>query len=90
MARDRGQVNRLLMGLKVADGTPLAPGTKAFRANEEVGQVTSSVVSPRFGVIALAYLRRGNGDVGTELTTDGRSAVVCALPFSAGAECVLP
>jgi folate-binding protein YgfZ len=86
MARDRGQVNRLLMGVKVTGDESLAPGTKLFRANEEVGQATSSVFSPRLGqVIALAYLRRGSWDAGTEVviepTSDGRSGVVCALPF---------
>jgi tRNA-modifying protein YgfZ len=95
MARDRGQVNRSLMGVKVRDGEPLAPGTKLFRADEEVGQVTSSVLSPRLGqVIALAYLRRGSWDAGTELaidpTTDGRTAVVCALPFCSGGDRTLP
>jgi folate-binding protein YgfZ len=86
MARDRGQVNRLLMGVKVADAMPLVPGTKLFRANEEVGQVTSSAMSPRFSVIGLVYLRRGSWDAGTELTveaaTAGRGAVVCSLPFA--------
>jgi tRNA-modifying protein YgfZ len=95
MARDRGQVNRLLMGVKVAEGAPLAAGAKLYRANEEVGQVTSSVFSPRLGqVIALAYLRRGNWDPGTEVmidpTTDGRTGVVCALPFAGGAVRTLP
>jgi tRNA-modifying protein YgfZ len=84
MARDRGQVNRLLMGMKVADGPGLPSGTKLFRANDEVGQVTSSVLSPRFGVIALAYLRRGSWDAGTELKVEasGRGAIVCSLPFT--------
>ena len=95
MARDRGQVNRLLMGVKIANGAPLAPGTKLFRAGEEVGQVTSSVFSPRLGqVIALAYLRRGSSDAGTEVviepTTDGRTGVVSALPFCGGAVSTLP
>jgi folate-binding protein YgfZ len=90
MARDRGQVNRLLMGVKVRDGEPLAKGTRLFRDDEEVGQVTSSVLSPRLAqVIALAYLRRGSWDAGTEVAiepaTDGRAAVVCALPFCSGA-----
>ena len=95
MARDRGQVNRSLMGVKVRAGEPLAPGTKLYRADDEVGQVTSSVLSPRLAqVIALAYLRRGSWDSGTELavdpTTDGRMAVVCALPFCSGAVNTLP
>ena len=108
MARDRGQVNRLQMGVKFTPARrpdcqsgpptnelPLVAGTKLYRANEEVGQVTSSVHSPRLdAVIALAYLRRGSCDAGTELivepATDGRAAVVCSLPFVAGADSVLP
>jgi folate-binding protein YgfZ len=95
MARDRGQVNRSLMGVKVRDSEPLAPGTRLFRGDEEVGQVTSSVLSPRLGqVIALSYLRRGSWDAGTEVAiepaTDGRAAVVCALPFCSGAVSTLP
>ena len=95
MARDRGQVNRLMMGVKVATGEPLAKGTKLFRGNDEVGHATSSVFSPRVGqVIALAYLRRGSWDPGTELVvdpkTDGRAAVVSALPFAGGADSTVP
>jgi folate-binding protein YgfZ len=95
MARDRGQVNRLMMGVKIAVGSPLSPGTKLYRGNEEVGHVTSSVFSPRLGaVLALAYLRRGSCDPGMELivepATDGRTAVVCSLPFLSGADSVLP
>jgi len=87
MARDRGQVNRLFMGIKVASGEALNAGAKLYRNNDEVGQVTSSVFSPRLKcVIALAYLRRGSWDAGTEVVidaaTDGRTGVVCALPFS--------
>jgi folate-binding protein YgfZ len=86
MARDRGQVNRLLMGIKVATGEPLTSDSKLFRGADEVGQVTSSVFSPRLQqVIALAYLRRGSWEAGTELviepSSDGRAAVVAALPF---------
>ena len=116
MARDRGQVNRMLMGVRFSalgregkapaqpwsdtflpgsrlggslalpSGTASAvagEGGKLFRGSEEVGQVTSSVLSPRLNaVIAFAYLRRGSWDPGTELTTtDGLAAVVCSLPF---------
>jgi folate-binding protein YgfZ len=88
MARDRGQANRLLMAVKCGPDwqSGLPAGTKLFRGNEEVGQVTSSVFSPRLGqVIALAYLRRGSWDAGTEVViepiADGRTGVVCALPF---------
>lgn len=87
MARDRGQVNRLLMGVKTSGAEVIPPGARLFREGNEVGQVTSSTFSPRVGqAIALAYLRRGCWDAGTELAiADGRSAVVCSLPFVAGA-----
>lgn len=87
MARDRGQVNRMLMGLLCGPGPALPAGTKLFQREAEVGQVTSSVDSPRLGqAIALAYVRRGSQDLGTKVTlesaTGARMAVVCALPFA--------
>lgn len=91
MARDRGQVNRLLMGLKLQGDEPLAAGAKVMRGSDEVGQVTSSVFSPRLGQgIALAYLRRGSWDAGNEVVAEGRAAVVCALPFHAGGDSTVP
>jgi len=88
MARDRGQVNRLLLGVKMATGEPLPRGARLFKGEAEVGQVTSSVRSPRLDhVIALAYLKRGFQEPGLELVvdpaTDGRPAIVSALPFIA-------
>jgi tRNA-modifying protein YgfZ len=96
MARDRGQVNRLLTGVLVPALLPgeelgvkgIPSGTKLFRDNIEVGEITSSVFSPkRQQPIALAYLRRGHWDAGTEMVidpkADGRTAVASALPFGA-------
>ena len=85
MARDRGQINRTLLGLKLAEG-PVPAGSKLYRADKEAGWVTSSVQSPLVGSgIALAYVRRGNWEVGTsvEVESEGRrqSATVTALPF---------
>ncbi len=93
MARDRGQVNRQLMGIKLTQDE-IVGNAKLYRNNEEVGQATSSIFSPRLGQqIALAYLRRGSWDIGTELaidpTTGGGCAVVASLPFCGSAECVL-
>ena len=89
MARDRGQVNRVLMGVLCGDGPALAAGTKLHQGETEVGHITSSVVSPRLGqAIALAYLRRGHQEPGMKLAVEpapaGRTAVVSALPFAAG------
>jgi folate-binding protein YgfZ len=86
MARDRGQVNRMLVGV-VADGNvPLPHDARLVRDGNEVGQVKSSVWSPRLGkAIALAYVRRGHQEPGTELSLDAsppeRRVIVAALPF---------
>jgi folate-binding protein YgfZ len=86
MARDRGHVNRTLLGLKISGDGPVPHGAKVFRDSNEVGLVTSSVVSPRLETaIALAYIRRGSQEPGTVLeveTGQGRhSAEVTTLPF---------
>jgi folate-binding protein YgfZ len=86
MARDRGHVNRTLLGLRIAADVLVASGAKVLHEGKDVGQVTSSVRSPRLGVIALAYLQRGSQTPGTEVeidTPDGRrAAVIASLPFS--------
>ncbi len=86
MARDRGHVNRTLLGLLLDEGGPAPRGAKLLREGQEVGQVTSSVVSPRLGqAVALAYVRRGHQEPGTavEIETDGgrRRATVAPLPL---------
>jgi folate-binding protein YgfZ len=89
MARDRGHVNRKLLGIKIADGPAVPPGAKLFRDETDAGQVTSSVISPRFGPIALAYIRRGHDSPGTKLEVEvegaRRSAEVTGLPFAGSA-----
>ena len=93
--RDRGQVNRMLIGLRLpgvaGDHELPATGTKlahASRAN--AGHITSIVRSPRFGTIALGYAHRSVWEVGTELQLvnaagepTGQTAVVTTLPFVA-------
>jgi folate-binding protein YgfZ len=87
MARDRaGHVNRAFRGLKLTG--PTDPGSKLFAADgKEVGIVTSMVVSPRLGPIALGYVRRGHETPGTALKigpdAGGVSAVVAELPMTA-------
>lgn len=85
MARDRGHVNRLLLGLRI-EGAPDVPvGARVLRDGAEVGAVTSAVVSPRLGSIALAYLRRGTWDPGTAVQVEAGGALcmasVVSLPF---------
>jgi tRNA-modifying protein YgfZ len=86
MARDRGQVNRTLLGLKLTGG-PAPHGALVYRDDKEVGRVTSSMQSPRLGTaVALAYIRRGNQEPGTAVEVDvagtRRPAAVSALPFA--------
>lgn len=83
MARDRGHVNRNLMGLKAVGNQPMSSGATALHDNEESGLVTSSVWSPRLQcAIALAYMKRGHQQPGTKVFVDGREAEVVQLPFT--------
>lgn len=77
MARDRaGFVNRAFLMMKVNGSQPLPAGTKLLRDGQEVGVVTSSVVSPKFGgPIALGYVRRGHQDAGLTLGAAGQGTV---------------
>lgn len=80
----RGQVNRVLSGLRAK--SPLTVGAKLISSDQEVGQVTSSVVSPRIGPIALGYVRRQESEVGAALNVraegkDLGTARVVSLPF---------
>jgi folate-binding protein YgfZ len=86
MARDRGHVNRTLLGLVFDGGAAPPRGAKVLHNGQEVGQVTSGVVSPRLGrPVALTYLKRGSQEPGTavEAEADGerRPAHVAALPL---------
>jgi folate-binding protein YgfZ len=83
MARDRGHINRALVGLALPAG-PVPPRSAVFRDGKEVGHVTSSAVSPRTGAgVGLAYLRRGNQEVGTalEVGVEGRRLPAQVIAF---------
>jgi folate-binding protein YgfZ len=87
MARDRaGHAPRTLLGLKLSGSETAPQGAKVFDKGEEVGYVTSSVLSPRFGAIALAYLRHGHQSPGLPVQIESggalRNGQVYALPFS--------
>lgn len=84
--RTYGHVNRSLVGLRVKGDQPVPAGTKLYRDGQEIGRVTSSVLSPRLGPIALAYVKRGletPGSVVEMQTAGGESAEVAGLPFAA-------
>jgi aminomethyltransferase len=82
-ARSRGHVNWKLMGLVVESEAPPPAGEKLVRDGRDIGEVTSSCVSPTLGkTIALAYLRREVSEPGTKLAfPSGAIAEVAALPF---------
>ena len=70
MARDRGQVNRTLVGIRLPDG-PVPHDSRLIDGDKEVGRITSSVQSPRLGMgLGLAYVRRGHQEPGTQLQVD--------------------
>lgn len=56
----RGHVNRTLRGIRAAEGGSAPPPRAALfdATGKAVGDVRSSVMSPRFGGIALAMIRR--------------------------------
>jgi folate-binding protein YgfZ len=82
----RGHVNRTLRGLYWSAAVTIPRGTALTREDGSVvGDVRSSVVSPRLGAISLAMLRR-EVTTGTTLTAEGGegqrvTAVVSDLPF---------
>ncbi len=80
----RGHVNRFLRGLTVSGEDLPPPGSPLRVGGAEVGHVTSAAVSPRLGVVALAYVRReveppARAEV--ETPAGPRSAEVVELPY---------
>src|SRR6185436_19197146 len=81
----QGKSARVMRGLRLAGDGPAARGAVVVHpAKADAGAVTSSVVSPQLGPIALAYLHRTSWEVGGTVTVDGRSATVVELPFARG------
>jgi folate-binding protein YgfZ len=85
-ASSRGRVNRKLSGLLLEGDTAPHAGDKLFHDSQEVGWITSAVLSPRLGrPVALGYVRREHLEPGTRLRVD-RSGIaviaeVASLPF---------
>ena len=78
----KGRPNRHLRGLRL--GAPVLPGSPLRLGDKEVGRVGGACVSPAFGPIALAILRR-EAEPGADLAVgegeDGVTARVVDLPF---------
>jgi tRNA-modifying protein YgfZ len=76
----RGKPNRHLRGLRLS--APAAPGDAVRLGEKEVGRVGTAVVSPAFGPIALAIVRREAAPGETVAVGDaGLTAEVVELPF---------
>ena len=76
----RGKPNRHLRGLLLSE--PVAAGAELRLGERVVGTLRSSLVSPTFGPIALALVRR-EASVGDTLdVSGGATAQVVELPFS--------
>ncbi len=82
-----GHVNKLLRGIRFADGsTPELP-FPVLHGEKEVGRVTSRSYSPRLGAsLGLAIIRREAAKEGTELVWAGGTASVVTLPVPTGGE----
>jgi folate-binding protein YgfZ len=79
----RGHPNRQLRGLRLSEpGSPGEPVTKKEDdAGKEVGKIGSTCVSPAYGPIALALLRREIEPGADVQVADKTTAQVVALPF---------
>lgn len=65
--RNLGHLNKLMVRLKVSAGPPPKPGAEVMAAGKPAGKVSSVVVSPRCGTLALATVRLDLSKPGTEL-----------------------
>jgi len=83
-ANARGHANKRLVGLRLTGGVVAAGTPVTADLRPDAGIVTSSVVSPDFGPIALAYLHKSVFAPGTALRAGEIAAVVTALPFTTG------
>jgi folate-binding protein YgfZ len=84
--RGHGRVVRRLVGLRLEGGGAPSRGSRIHAGDRDIGFVTSSTVSPRFGPIALGYVHRDFVERGSTVEVEsaaGRTrATVSALPFA--------
>lgn len=75
----KGKPNRHLRGLELSEMPE--PGAAVFLGERELGRIGTAVLSPAFGPIALAILRREAEPGDTVAVADGIDAKVVDLPF---------
>ena len=77
-----GHVNRKLCGVRFAADVILAVGAVLTSGDEIIGRITSVTFSPRLGSpLALAYLKRGYDEPGTQLDSEAGPVEVVQLPI---------
>jgi folate-binding protein YgfZ len=81
--KHRGHPAKKLTGLRFETDTQIESGAVIKSTeNQEIGRVTSAVISPRLGSIGLGYVRYEQLTEGTRVVvSDGIDATVTALPF---------
>jgi len=81
--KHRGHPAKKLTGLRFETDAQIESGAIINSTeNQEIGRVTSAVVSPRMGSIGLGYVRYEHLAEGTRVVTgDGINATVTGLPF---------
>jgi aminomethyltransferase len=81
--RSRGQVNRVRVLVRLDAAEPPQAGAPLLADGKEVGQITRGAYSPALQfAIAMAYVRRENSSVGTELSSLERRALVIVRPIA--------
>jgi folate-binding protein YgfZ len=79
------KITRQLVGLRMSETPQIGDTLYPLDKQQPVGKVTSSALSPRFGPIALAIIKRPFHQPGNELLTgDGEQSITAkttALPF---------
>jgi folate-binding protein YgfZ len=80
--RGHGRVARKLVGLTFDGSQAPAPGATIRAGDREIGEVTSSTVSPALQrPIALGYVHRDFVEPGSKVSVDGLDGQVATLPF---------
>jgi folate-binding Fe-S cluster repair protein YgfZ len=76
--KHRGHPAKKLTGLRFETDQQIEPGAIIMsKENQEIGRVTSAVVSPRLGSIGLGYVRYEHIADGTQVVVgDGIEAIV--------------
>lgn len=74
------KVNRFLVGIRLKE--PVEPGTPVKCEDREIGKITSIVISPAYGTLALAVIKRINNQTLTLVQVAGSDSEVVDLPFS--------